>query len=154
MSDDEGTIIRKAQRADVSAIVAMLSDDFLGAKREYPADDPRYLEAFDRIDTDPSELLVVAESGGEPVGTLQLSWLPGLSRGGALRAQIEGVRVRSDQRGNRLGERLVRWAVDHARDEGAVLVQLTSDLKRTDAHRFYERLGFEHTHIGMKLALS
>ncbi|WP_020502441.1 GNAT family N-acetyltransferase [Sciscionella marina] len=153
MSDDEGTTIRRARRADVPAIVAMLSDDFLGAKREYATDDPRYLEAFDRIDTDPSELLVVAESGGEPVGTLQLSWLLGLSRGGALRAQIEAVRVRSDQRGNRLGERLVRWALDTARTEGAVLVQLTSDLKRADAHRFYERLGFAHTHTGMKLTL-
>lgn len=131
----------------------MLADDVLGSGRECPPDDPRYLVAFDRIDADASELLLVAERAGEVVGTLQLSMLPGLSHGGATRAQIEAVRVRSDQRGSGLGERLIRWAIEHARTEGASLVQLTSNTSRTDAHRFYERLGFEASHLGMKLTL-
>lgn len=144
--------IRRARRADVPAIVALLADDPLGATREQPGD-PAYLAAFDVLDADPHQLLVVADLAGEVVGTLQLTFLAGLSRRGATRAQIEAVRVRSDQRGGGLGGTLVRWAVDTARDRGAALVQLTSDATRTDAHRFYERLGFVSSHVGMKLAL-
>ncbi|MEU0879142.1 GNAT family N-acetyltransferase [Lentzea sp. NPDC005914] len=130
----------------------MLADDPLGAKREKPGD-PAYLRAFEVIDADPHQYLAVAESGAEVVGTLQLTFTYGLSRLGMTRATVEAVRVRSDQRGNGLGERLVTWAIDEARARGCGLVQLTTDASRTDAHRFYERLGFTASHVGMKLAL-
>ncbi|OLR91670.1 GNAT family N-acetyltransferase [Actinokineospora bangkokensis] len=144
--------IRRATAADVAGIVALLADDPLGAARERPGD-PRYDAAFAAIDSDPDQLLAVADEGGAVVGTLQLTLTPGLSRVGATRATIEAVRVRGDQRGDGLGQRLVEWAVDVARERGAVLVQLTTDASRTDAHRFYERLGFVPSHIGMKLPL-
>jgi GNAT superfamily N-acetyltransferase len=146
-------IIRTARQADVPAIVAMLADDPLGAAREHPGD-PAYLAAFAALDADPRQLLVVADVDGEPVGTLQLTFIPGLSRRGATRAQIEAVRVRADRRGAGLGETLIRWAVDTARERGCVMVQLTSDSSRVDAHRFYERLGFRASHVGMKLPLT
>ena len=140
--------IRRARRADVDPIVAMLADDELGARRENLGD-PRYLDAFDALDADPNQFLAVAELDGEIVGTLQLSYLAGLSRLGATRAQIEAVRVRSDQRGSGLGTVLFEWAINEARERGAVLVQLTTDASRADAHRFYERLGFVASHVGM-----
>jgi GNAT superfamily N-acetyltransferase len=151
------TVIRLARREDVAAIVAMLADDPLGAQREQEGD-PAYLAAFDVLDADPRQLLVVADLNSadlnsEVVGTLQLTFLPGLSRRGATRAQIEAVRVRADQRGSGLGGTLIRWAVDTAREHGCALVQLTTDASRVDAHRFYERLGFQASHVGMKLAL-
>jgi GNAT superfamily N-acetyltransferase len=146
------TVIRRARREDVPAIVAMLADDPLGAQRERQGD-PAYLAAFDDLDADPRQLLMVGELGGEVVGTMQLTFLPGLSRRGATRAQIEAVRVRADQRGSGLGGTLIRWAVDTARERGCALVQLTTDASRVDAHRFYERLGFQASHVGMKLAL-
>jgi GNAT superfamily N-acetyltransferase len=145
-------VIRRARAEDVALIVAMLADDPLGATRETPGD-PGYTSAFAAIDADERQLLVVAETAGEVVGTLQLTFIPGLSRRGATRAQIEAVRVRSDQRGSGLGGRLISWAVDAARDRGAAMVQLTTDASRADAHRFYERLGFVASHVGMKLAL-
>lgn len=144
--------IRRAVAADVPAIVDMLADDPLGARRERPGD-PAYAAAFKEIDADPRQWLMVAVDGADVVGTLQLTFIPGLSRVGSTRALIEAVRVRADQRGNGLGARLVRWAIDTARDQGAALVQLTTDASRKDAHRFYERLGFEATHVGMKLPL-
>lgn len=160
MPGDDEITIRRAERADVPAIVALLADDPLGALRERPGD-PAYLAAFDDLAADPRQLLVVAETnagpadttGGEVVGTLQLTFLAGLSRLGATRAQVEAVRVRSDQRGGGLGRRLLLWAIDTARDRGCALVQLTTDVTRTDAHRFYRALGFEPTHVGMKLRL-
>lgn len=150
---DAAPAVRPATRADVPAIVALLADDPLGAAREDLGDLTAYEEAFDRIDADPAHALVVLDDGGTVVGTLQLTLLPGLSRRGALRAQIEAVRVASTHRGQRLGERLVEWAISESRRRGAVLVQLTTDASRTDAHRFYERLGFAPSHVGMKLAL-
>jgi GNAT superfamily N-acetyltransferase len=143
-------VIRRATRSDVPAIVAMLADDPLGARRERPGD-PAYLAAFDALDADPHQSLVVADIDGEPVGTLQLTFIPGMSRRGATRAQIEAVRVRADLRGGGLGQRLVRWAIDAAREHGCALVQLTTDVSRVDARRFYERLGFQPSHVGMKL---
>ncbi len=134
------------------AIVAMLADDTLGARREQPGD-PAYLAAFASLDADPRQLLVVAELDGEPVGTLQLTFIPGLSRRGATRAQIEAVRVRADRRGSGLGQELVQWAIETARERGCVMVQLTSDNSRVDAHRFYARLGFRASHVGMKYPL-
>lgn len=145
--------IRRATRDDVPAIVGLLADDPLGAGREDLGDHTAYLVAFDAIDTDPAHELVVLDDGGVVVGTLQLTLLPGLSRRGAMRAQVEAVRVAADHRGARLGERLLEWAVDESRRRGAVLVQLTTDASRTDAHRFYERLGFVASHVGMKLTL-
>ncbi len=145
-------LIRPARAEDVGPIVALLADDPLGATREAPGD-PRYAEAFAAIDADPNQVLVVAEAGGEVVGTLQLTLTPGLSRLGATRATVEGVRVRSDQRGSGLGQRLVEWAVAASRERGAAIVQLTTDASRRDAHRFYERLGFVPSHVGMKLPL-
>lgn len=146
-------LIRRATEEDLPAIVGLLADDEIGAGRESPHDLAPYRAAFAAIDADASETLVVAERDGAVVGTLQLSMLPGLSRRGALRAQVEGVRVASSARGEGLGERLLRWAIDEARTRGCVIVQLTSDKQRTDAHRFYQRLGFTATHEGYKLNL-
>ncbi|WNV91856.1 GNAT family N-acetyltransferase [Umezawaea sp. Da 62-37] len=130
----------------------MLADDPLGATRERPGD-PAYAAAFEEVDGDPRQVLAVAVLGDEVVGTLQLTCTPGLSRMGMTRATIEAVRVRADQRGRRLGEALVGWAIDEARARGCGTVQLTTDASRVDAHRFYERLGFTPSHVGMKLGL-
>ncbi|MDQ3576234.1 MAG: GNAT family N-acetyltransferase [Actinomycetota bacterium] len=145
-------LIRDARADDVAAIVALLADDPLGAARESPGD-PRYLAVFAEISADPHQVLVVADVDGSVVGTLQLTFTPGLSRIGSTRATIEGVRVRSDQRGNGLGQRLFEWAIAEARSRGAAILQLTTDASREDARRFYERVGFVASHVGMKLAL-
>jgi GNAT superfamily N-acetyltransferase len=144
--------IRRAAAEDVPAIVDLIAGDQLGAGRERPGD-PRYAEAFEEIDKDPNQLLAVLDSDGEVVGTLQLTFTPGLSRLGMKRATVEAVRVRADQRGSGLGRRFIEWAVEQARLRGCGLVQLTTDATREDAHRFYERLGFTPTHVGMKLPL-
>ncbi|MGW5332329.1 N-acetyltransferase family protein [Streptomyces bauhiniae] len=145
--------IRPATPEDVPAIVAMLADDPLGAQRESPDDLTPYLAAFERLDTDPNQHLVVAVRDGRVIGTLQLTIIPGLSRKGATRSLIEAVRVHADERGSGLGSELIQWAVDTSRRLGCHLVQLTSDKTRTDAHRFYERLGFTGSHEGFKLSL-
>ncbi|MEZ3181178.1 GNAT family N-acetyltransferase [Streptomyces pimonensis] len=145
--------IRAAVADDVPAIVGMLADDPLGARRESPDDLGPYLTALERLSADPNQHLVVAVREGRVVGTLQLTVVPGLSRRGATRSIIEAVRVHADERGSGLGSRLVEWAIDVSRREGCHLVQLTSDNTRTDAHRFYERLGFTASHVGFKLAL-
>ncbi len=147
--------IRTARRDDVPAIVHLLADDTFGASREQPTDPlpQAYWDAFDAISVQGGNELLVAEANGEVVGCLQLTVIPGLSRMGALRAQIEGVRVSSSHRGQRIGEALVEAATERAKTLGCVLVQLTTDRRRVDAHRFYERLGFESTHIGMKRAI-
>ncbi|TFV51747.1 GNAT family N-acetyltransferase [Blastococcus sp. TF02A-35] len=144
--------VRPATAEDLPALVALLADDPLGRSRE-GADLAPYRAAFDRIDGDPAHLLVVAADGDDVVGTLQLSLLPGLARGGALRGQVEAVRVRADRRGEGLGRALLRWTVEECRRQGCALVQLTSDLSRPGAHRFYEALGFVHSHAGLKLPL-
>ncbi|MGW7254576.1 N-acetyltransferase family protein [Streptomyces sp. NPDC054834] len=145
--------IRAAVADDVPAIIGMLADDPLGAQRESPDDLAPYLTAFERLDADPNQHLVVAEREGRVVGTLQLTIIPGLSRRGATRSIIEGVRIHADERGSGLGTRLIEWAIAESRRLGCQLVQLTSDNTRTDAHRFYERLGFTASHVGFKLAL-
>ena len=150
----ELSTIRRAVRGDVPAIVALLADDELGADREELGDLSRYEAAFDVIDADPSELLMVADEGGVVVGTMQLSLLPGLSRKATARLQIEGVRVASTGRGGGLGRRLLDWAITEAQRRGCGLVQLTSDRRRRDAHRFYEQAGFQATHTGFKLDLA
>lgn len=145
--------IRRARRDDIGAIVRMLADDQLGATRDDPGDLEPYLRAFEDIDADPNQFLVVLTFDDEPVGTLQLTVIPGLARRGALRGQIEAVRIHAGHRGSGLGADLVRWAIDESRRRGCALVQLTSDVARTDAHRFYERLGFVPSHTGFKLKL-
>ncbi len=149
---DDGVLLRRATAADVPAVVALLTDDPLATGRE-GTDPAPYEAAFAAVDADPAHLLVVADDGGTVVGTLQLSFLPGLSRAGALRAQVEGVRVAAAARGRGLGETMLRWCADEARRRGAALVQLTTDNRRADAHRFYERLGYVASHVGMKLEL-
>ncbi|MET8575545.1 GNAT family N-acetyltransferase [Streptomyces sp. NPDC005012] len=146
-------LIRRATAEDVPALVAMYADDPLGAGRETPDDLAPYLEAYRRLAGDPNQYLMVADRSGKVVGTLQLTVIPGLSRRGTTRSVIEGVRVHSDERGGGLGSRLVRWAVEESGRQGCGLVQLTSDATRTDARRFYERLGFTASHIGFKLQL-
>ncbi|MDT9695592.1 GNAT family N-acetyltransferase [Streptomyces sp. P17] len=145
--------IRPATADDVPAIVAMLADDPLGAQRESPDDLTPYLSALERLSRDPNQRLMVAEREGRVVGTLQLTLIPGLSRKGATRSIIEAVRIHADERGSGLGTQFIEWAVEESRRQGCRLVQLTSDASRTDAHRFYERLGFEASHVGFKLAL-
>ncbi|NUT04498.1 MAG: GNAT family N-acetyltransferase [Hamadaea sp.] len=145
--------VRRATLADLPAIVAMLADDHLGATREGAPDDPAYATAFAEIDADPHQRLVVGELDGEVIATMQLTIIPGIGRKGARRALIEAVRVRSDRRGGGLGKQLIGWAIETARTENCAMVQLTSDKSRTDAHRFYDRLGFTQSHVGYKLAL-
>ena len=146
-------VIRRAHTEDVPAIVALLADDVLGAVRESPDDLAPYQAAFKLIDVDPNQHLVVAEREGTVVGCLQLTVVHSLSRRAATRAIIEAVRVSSTERGSGLGTTMIQWAIDESRRLGVALVQLTSDRSRTDAHRFYERLGFEATHLGFKLQL-
>lgn len=111
------------------------------------------MAAFAAIDVDPNQLLVVAADGDEIVGTLQLSFMPGLARTGAWRGQIEAVRIASARRGGGIGKEMIEWAIAKCRDRGCRHVQLTTDKRRTDAHRFYERLGFVPSHVGYKLAI-
>lgn len=144
---------REAVEGDVAAIVAMLADDMLGQSREIVTDPPApaYIEAFRRVDENPFDTLIVAERDGRVIGCAQLTVLVGLSRQGARRGQIESVRVASEARGAKVGEALIREAIERARAAGCTLVQLTSDIRRERAHAFYERLGFKKTHAGMKL---
>jgi GNAT superfamily N-acetyltransferase len=144
---------RRATVEDLPAIVALLAADSLGAGRESPEDLTPYLAAFDRLAADPNQQLLVAERAGKVVGTLQLTLIPGLSRKGATRTQIEAVRVDSGERGRGLGTLLMEYAVEESRRLGADLVQLTSDAVRADAHRFYRQLGFTDSHVGFKLSL-
>ncbi|MER6220400.1 N-acetyltransferase family protein [Streptomyces sp. 900105755] len=145
--------IRTAVADDVPAIVGLLADDPLGARRETPDDLAPYLSALERLSADPNQQLVVAVREGRVVGTLQLTIIPGLSRRGATRSIIEGVRIHADERGSGLGTRFIEWAIDESRRRGCQLVQLTSDTSRVDAHRFYERLGFTGSHTGFKLEI-
>ena len=115
--------------------------------------DPRYRAAFDEISADPNHRLIVAEASGEILGTLQISYLPGLPRFGMKRAILENVHIRGDQRGKGLGSDMVKWAIERSREAGCGMVQLTSNKTRLDAHRFYTKLGFEQTHEGFKLFL-
>ncbi|MFE3250418.1 GNAT family N-acetyltransferase [Streptomyces sp. NPDC059209] len=145
--------IRSAVAGDLPEIVAMLADDPLGATRESPDDLTPYLKALERLADDPNQYQVVAERNGRVVGTLQLTIIAGISRRGSTRSVIEGVRVHADERGSGLGTRLIRWAIDESGRQGCQLVQLTSDATRTDAQRFYERLGFTASHVGFKMSL-
>jgi GNAT superfamily N-acetyltransferase len=146
---------RLATRADVPAIVALLADDELGAAREVVSEDvdAGYWSAFEQIDADPRNELVVAEHAGTVVGTCQLTFTPSLSRRGTERMTVEAVRVSSALRGRGIGRSMMVWALDRARERGCALAQLTTNKRRTDAHRFYASLGFAASHEGFKLAL-
>jgi len=148
-------VMRRAQRADVPTLVAMLADDHLGRQREtYQLPLPAcYGAAFDAIERDPNQELMVATRGGETVGMLQLTFTPSISRHGGWRATIESVRVAARWRAGGIGSQMLRWAIGRARERSCALVQLSSDKTRVDAIRFYERLGFHASHQGMKLAL-
>ncbi|MEM1050293.1 MAG: GNAT family N-acetyltransferase [Pseudomonadota bacterium] len=151
----EAITIRRAGYSDLPAIVDLLADDDIGRLREDPgrplAD--AYLSAFQAIDADPNQLLAVAVDGDRIVGTLQISFLPGLSRKGSWRGQIEAVRIASGSRGTGIGRHMIEWAFDRCRERQCRLVQLTTDKRRPDALRFYERLNFKATHEGLKLEL-
>jgi GNAT superfamily N-acetyltransferase len=150
-------VLRAATMADVPAIVALIAADQLGATRDgvsSAADLASYEQAFRDIDADPAHMLIVAEAGGQIVGTMQLSFLPGMARRGARRALIEAVRVSDSCRGKGLGGQMFGWAIEEAGRRGCAVVQLTSDKSRTAAHRFYQRLGFVASHEGFKLMLT
>ena len=145
-------VFRKATQRDLMEIVGMLANDPLGALREDLQHPEKYQQAFELIDKDDNqELIVVENEGGEVIGTFQLTFIQYLTHQGGIRAQVESVRVRDDQRGKGIGEQMFQWAIHRAKQKGAHLVQLTSDKKRLDAIRFYERLGFTASHEGMKL---
>jgi GNAT superfamily N-acetyltransferase len=144
--------LREARREDVAAIVRLLADDHLGAGREVVSDPPAaaYFAAFEKVAADPRNLLAVAEdAGGGVVGTLQMTFIPGLSNQGAELALIEAVRVEAGLRGQGLGQVMIAWALDEARRRGCRFVELFTHASRIDAQRFYERLGFEKSHAGM-----
>jgi GNAT superfamily N-acetyltransferase len=148
-------IFRLAKSEDLSSIVRMLVEDGLGSQREMyeePLPDS-YIKAFEQIDNDPNHELIVAESNGEVIGTLHLIFIPSISYQGGLRAQVESVRVGRKYRGQGIGSEMMKWVIERARGRDAHLVQLTTHKSREDAHRFYERLGFTKSHLGMKLSL-
>lgn len=148
--------IRQATRDDVPAIVALLADDFLGARREVlqqPLPET-YFTAFAAIDADPNNELVVVEAAGEVIAVLQLTFISYLLNQGGMRALVEGVRVASKHRGQGIGEKLFAWAIERATRKGCCMLQLSTDKQRSDAKRFYERVGFVASHEGMKLSLA
>jgi ribosomal protein S18 acetylase RimI-like enzyme len=148
-------IMRRATSPDLPAIIALLADDALGKSREETGSplDQRYVDAFAAIECDANQLLAVVDDGGVVIGCLQLSFIPGLSRSGLWRGQIESVRIAAAQRNRGLGRILFDWAIDECRRRGCGLVQLTTDKARPEALRFYQSLGFVASHDGMKLAL-
>ena len=146
---------RTAAINDLPYIVRMLADDFLGAQREQYTDPlpESYIRAFEEIDADQNNYLIVAERDGEIVGTLQLTLTPSISFRGGKRATVESVRIDKRYRGSGIGREMMLWIIDLARSRGCVSMQLTTNADRVDAHRFYQRLGFKASHIGMKLGL-
>ena len=148
--------LRRAIEPDVGPLIELIARDQLRASVESsaPQDRAPYLAAFRAIDADPAQLLcVVVDDADAVVATMQLSIIPGLARAGALRLQVEAVRVDGCLRGHGLGSAMMEWAVAEGRRRGAALVQLTSDNSREAAHRFYARLGFTPSHVGFKLFL-
>jgi GNAT superfamily N-acetyltransferase len=151
-------IFRTATRADVPAILALLDDDDIARSRQSgqvtsESVDAARWAAFEAIDADPRNELIVADQDGTVVGTCQLTFIPSLSRRGAERMTIEAVRVRGDLRGRGTGRAMMIWSLERARERGCGLAQLTTDKRRTDAHRFYASLGFTASHEGFKLTL-
>lgn len=152
MSD---VLFRLARRDDLLDIVRMLADDELGSQRE-KCEEPlpdSYYAAFEQISRDVNHELIVAESNEMIIGTLHLMFLPSISYQGGLRAQVESVRVDRGSQNKGIGSEMMKWAIQRAKEKGAHIVQLTTHKSREDAHRFYERLGFKGSHLGMKLSL-
>ena len=152
---EENVVFRIATRDDIPVIVRLLADDELGSQREkYVSPLPdEYYAAFEQIQNDRNHELIVTETNGEVIGTLHLMFLPSLSYRGGLRAQIESVRVDREYQNKGIGSQMMSWAMRRAKDRGAHIAQLTTHTSREDAHRFYERLGFKKSHVGMKLSL-
>ena len=148
-------VIRPITNEDLPRIVALLADDALGAKRELPSEPLHvdYQRAYESILADDNQNVYACIQDGRIVGCMQLSFIPGLSHVGSWRAQVESIRVASAARGQRVGERMIAFAIERAKAKGCRFLQLTTDKTRLDARRFYERLGFKATHEGMKLAL-
>jgi len=151
----QDALFRLATLADLPPIVQMLADDHLGNQRErvespLPAS---YYSAFEQITKDPNHELIVAEQNGQVMGTLHLIFLPSVSYQGGLRAQVESVRIDKRFQSQGIGSEMMKWAIERARRRGAHVVQLTTHKSRVDAHRFYERLGFRGSHLGMKMSL-
>ncbi|MBN8232312.1 GNAT family N-acetyltransferase [Corallococcus macrosporus] len=146
---------RIAKATDLPAILTLLADDAIAQSRTGYTEEvvPAVRAAFDEIHADPNNELIVGEQEGQIIATLQLTYIPGLSRGGMRRALVEAVRVRADLRGQRIGEALMVDAMERARARGCGLMQLTTDKRRHEAHRFYARLGFVASHEGMKRPL-
>ena len=152
---EKGIIFRIASKADLPSIVRLLANDDLGSQRERneaPLPDS-YYSAYEEINKDPNHELIVAEQNGEVIGTAHLMFLPSISYQGGLRAQIESVRIDTQHQNRGIGREMMTWVIDRAKARGAHLVQLTTHKSREDAHRFYKRLGFRGTHLGMKLCL-
>ena len=149
-------IARKMQKADLGIVVTLLADDELGRSREDKTNvvHADYLRAFEQIHSDVNQYAAIFEINGEIIGCLQITFIPGLSRRGSLRGQIEGVRVSRDFRGKGYGAKMIAWAIKKCRDRGCRMVQLTSDKKRENAIQFYEKLGFVRSHEGFKLTLA
>ena len=155
MSPPPSSTFRLATLADLPTVLALLAEDAIARERSGYAVEvsPAVRAAFDEISADPNNELLVGEREGEVIACLQLTYIPGLSRGGMRRALVEAVRVRADLRGQRIGEQLMEEAMARARARGCGLIQLTTDKRREAAHRFYARLGFEASHEGMKRPL-
>lgn len=155
MQRDQEVTFREATATDLPQIVRLLADDPLGATRETLAEEipEAYVSAFAAIEKDPNNHLIVADVAGTVAGTLQLTYIPGLTYTGGERAQIEGVRIAADERGRGLGQAMITWAIDQARARGCRVVQLTTDRQRPDAIRFYQKTGFRPSHMGMKYHL-
>jgi GNAT superfamily N-acetyltransferase len=153
MTDIANITFRPASLADLPAIIDMLADDALGGHRETLGSplDSRYIAAFAAIEADSNQQLVVAVDGETVVGTLQLSFIPGIARRGSWRGQIEAVRIAAPVRGSGMGQQMIKWAIARCRERHCQVVQLTTDKSRLDAHRFYEKLGFVASHEGYKL---
>ncbi|WP_368407012.1 N-acetyltransferase family protein [Actinomadura sp. NAK00032] len=156
MQRDQEVTFREATAADLPQIVRLLADDPLGSTRETPGEEipEAYFTAFAAIEKDPNNTVLVAEVAGELAGTLQLTFIPGLTYTGGERAQIEGVRIAAEQRGRGVGQLMIDYAIDRARARGCRVVQLTTDRQRPDAIRFYQKMGFRPSHMGMKYHLT
>ncbi|MFE7355518.1 GNAT family N-acetyltransferase [Streptomyces sp. NPDC057543] len=146
-------LLRPATRTDLPAVLALLADEERVVDPASVVVDEAYERAFAAIESDPRNEMLVLVEGDTVVGCLQATYIPGLGKHGEERALIEAVRIRADRRGGGLGRELMKQAVDRARLRGCGLMQLTSNKRRTDAHRFYESLGFARSHEGFKLAL-
>lgn len=149
--------IRPATRDDIATILALSiggnAPGRVNIDNADEADNDDYQRAFDLIEQDPNNMFFIAELDGEKIGCMQINLLQGLAGRGRLRAQLEGVHIRADQRGQGLGGEMIEWAIAFAKSKGAGMVQLTSSKNRPEAHRFYERLGFDRSHEGFKLSL-